>query len=156
MNHIWSLICSKAIIDQRTQMLSIFETVDVIQASGELPPDGRKKEKFIGPINIELVSFWYRENPAESEKGKFRMAILSPSGKKINQTAEEHVVNLADTKAATTILHISRLPYAGLGLYHMLVEKQDRKTKKWSKQARLPLDVKLAEEKDSKISPSPI
>jgi|SRR6266487_5906601 len=150
MEHVWSLLCSKAIIDQQTKMVSLIEALDAIEVSGQFPEVDPNNPPNIGPVSIQIVSFWYRSAIDKPETGKYRVKLIGPNersyGPKKNEIEVE--VNLINHPASHAILGVPALPYVGLGTYYFEVEKKSEGESSWSPAARLPLLVREPAKKD--------
>ena len=138
MENIWSVLCSKAIVDERTKQISLIESTDAldIQAT-ELPAVDNKNPVSIGPIFLQLISFWYRSNIDKPETSKAKIIFTTPDGQEIKEAEIE--VDLQNTFSRHLIVMIPAIKYLGLGMYHFVIEKMDEGTNAWIRTARLPL-----------------
>jgi hypothetical protein len=146
MEHVWSLLCTKAIVDKRTNMVSLMDALDLLEVGGEdLPtnvdPDSPPN---IGPTSIFLVTFWYRTQLDKAESGKFRIRLLAPNGRAYGAQNREMEVNLASATSTTSLINMEAIPYLGPGVYYFEVEKKDQDASDWTRVARLPLQMKTA------------
>ena len=131
------MLCTKAIVDERTKLVSLIETMDVIDVEGELPEVDPKNPVAIGPTSICIASFWYRSDIEKSEKSKCRHTLVGPDGQRFEQ--QEVEVNLENSISHHVLVFVPTLHYVGLGRYNMLVEKMDKGEESWSFVRRLPL-----------------
>lgn len=137
MENIWSILCSKAIIDQRTSMVSLIEASDVIEGDfPELSQEDLTKPVQVGPVALQLASFWYRSDPDKPELGKARSILVGPNGKPLGTNQLE--VDLESAPSRTAIWIIPSIPYVGVGYYYFMVEK-NTDDDNWIVTAKLPL-----------------
>ena len=72
-DHIWTVICSRAVIDQRSRNVSIQSVVEQLNINAVPEPD------FVLNIKLEAVSFWVRTDPDISVRGYTRLFFITPS-----------------------------------------------------------------------------
>lgn len=137
MENIWSLLCTKAIVDERTKLVSLIETMDAIDVEGDLPAVDPKTPVAIGPTSIYIASFWYRSDIDKPEKSKCRHTLVGPDGQRFEQ--QEVEVDLQNSTSSHIVVFVPALQYVGLGRYYVLVEKMDQGEGVWSTVRRLPL-----------------
>ncbi|MFB6212469.1 MAG: hypothetical protein ABEI53_01470, partial [Candidatus Magasanikbacteria bacterium] len=70
MNHIWSVLCNKTLVDQDTNNISLIDVVEKIDLAGPLEEieevtEGNKKAE-IG-VDFQLVSFWFRADDSKDK-----------------------------------------------------------------------------------------
>lgn len=133
--HLWSVLCRSSSIDQETNSVSLFNTLDSLVICGEL------KEKFTLPMDFEVTSLWCRSQEDAPAHGAIRITMRTPDQKNI-------VVNEMELELDNTIFYRSRLKFPGLpvsseGSYSFMVEFKPRDAAKWSRAAVLPLFVKF-------------
>lgn len=135
MENVWAILCSKAIVDKRTNMMTLIEAIDVVE--GEFPVVDGKNPVNIGPISIQLASFWYRTDMEKPETGKAKHTLLGPNGEELGQ--HEIEIDLQESVSRYGIATLPSLPYAGIGLYRIQIEKMDQRDNSWTRTASLPL-----------------
>jgi hypothetical protein len=103
MEHIWSVICQYALISQQTRNASLIEVVEGI--SFHLDPIAPDDTAINLPVNLHLVSMWWRSNLELPEKSKFRVLILDPARNPLqNKEPLELDINLENyTRFRSTI-----------------------------------------------------
>ncbi len=129
MQHLWSILCQQAIVNQETQTVSLIEIVERIQF-GRLPAVEIELSSIDAlPVAVTLVTLWQRSDPEQTETGRGRVQIKSPSGKIIgNPQPLEYDINLADAARFRAIARFMNLPFAGSGTYQIatqLMENDD-------------------------------
>lgn len=141
MENIWAIVCSKAIVDQRTKMMTIIEAVDALDLGGELLPFDGEKPVNVGPVSINVISFWYRSDIEKPEtNNKIRYLVVGPDERELGH--HEIEINLQDNLSQYAVVMIPSFPYVGTGLYHFYIEKMDQGENQWTRTARLPLLVR--------------
>lgn len=123
MEHVTSTLCSKVIEDARTRLLSLIELLDVLEVA-EVPPivPSASETTAIGPVNLAIVSVWYRTLMDEPEIGTSRVILKAPDNKKIPLVAEQKI-DLETAISSRTLIFMPAMPYRGLGRYSFLVEQ---------------------------------
>jgi hypothetical protein len=147
MELISSILCTRAITDARTKMVSLIDVTDILNLDeNELPPfDPKSKEEIaIGPTTLNLAVWWRRSDPETPEQGVFKTVLLTPDKKKFAHA--EIGVDLQGKAVSQSTLMISNLIFRGLGYYYFLVEKKNTGQKRWSKCATLPLLLRAHQE----------
>jgi hypothetical protein len=96
----------------------------------------------IGPVSIQIVSFWYRTHIDKPETGKYRVKVIGPNGRTYGPSTNEVEINLISNSAINSVLELPAMPYVGLGLYYFEVDKKSEGESSWSTTARLPLQVR--------------
>ncbi len=142
--HLWTVLCSKAVIDQDTNNVSLIEIVEELTLS---PLAGDKMVTL--PVSFELVTLVKRSEPDQPESLMGQVSLLTPKGNK--QLSAQFEINLSEKPRLRTRMRMSALPLEGPGVYHFLIEFLDKATDKWSEAYRLPLDVHY-EQKEEKAS----
>lgn len=137
MENVWSLLCSKALVDQRTKMLSLIEALDIVEVEGELPQHNMKEPPTIGPVSINIVSLWYRSNIDAPETSRCRYVLVGPNGGEFEE--KEIEVDLQDSTSRHLIVFMPALRYSGLGMYYIRVEKIGKEENTWTAVGKLPL-----------------
>lgn len=141
MEHVWSLLCTKGIIDQRTKMVSIIDTMDALDIGGDsLPPIDQENPTYIGPISMSIVSYWYRSDVEKPETGQTRLKFIGPNGK--SYATKEQDIDLTKGHSNTLVAAVSTVPFVGFGMYYFEVEKKNQDETNWLKVARLPLQLR--------------
>ena len=88
-DHVWSILCTKAVIDKDTNLLTLVDTIEefTIEAAGVLKttPEGVEvipsaevpaEQLPTIPVTFEIVSLWVRRNPDEPERATAKIKPL--------------------------------------------------------------------------------
>jgi hypothetical protein len=127
-------------------MVSLIEATDAINLESDLPPLDSENPVHIGPVSLQIVSFWYRSDVEKPETGKGRSILVGPDGQELGKHEVE--IDLESIVSRNVIAILPSLPYKGLGYYHFLVEKMDKGEDKWIRTARLPLLLRASPKTD--------
>lgn len=130
-NHVWTVACSRAVIDVKSNNVSLQNVIEQINIVEELQPDGMVN------IPLEIITLWARAKPDVPDQGKSRITFLSPSGKVLGSTESE--VDLSKHERSRTRLKFQGIPIREPGHYIFRVELQDKRA--WHQVAIIPLQV---------------
>jgi hypothetical protein len=72
--HIWSVLCTKSLVDSDTNNISLFEIVDELTVENFTNPGVIK-------VDYEIVTLWYREKAEKKESVEYKINLVTPSGK---------------------------------------------------------------------------
>ena len=131
-NHHFSLICNRAVIDESTKSLSIFDVIEQINVVAE--PDQLVKI----PIHFEIISVWLRSDLSTPEKGVARVFLQDPKG--ISKKTVEVNIELTTSTFFRSIIIVSVIELRGPGLYNFIVELKQNNDK-WEKMTSIPFIV---------------
>ena len=137
--HIWSVFCRRAVVDEQTNNVSLFEIIE--QISGEIPASLTPDQRPAVAIDAQLISFWIRDTEEVPEKGKARISYIGPSGDALIPP-REYDIDLTAKSRVRSIGTISGLPTPESGYYRIKVELSKDDTE-WTEVASIPLDVRL-------------
>ena len=133
--HIWTILCSKASIDQQTNNISIFDVIERLTIAGA-PHDAT----IALPIQANLVVLWMRSEYTTPEAAVGRFTLVAPNRTTLGGGQFE--INLGDPHIrARNIMRMNSLPLQGPGVYNFVIELQDPENNTWSVVATLPLEV---------------
>ena len=84
MKHVWSILCTKSIIDNTTNNISLFDIVEklVITLKPQEKQVARSKPITL-PVSFEIVSLLTKKQQKQSEKAELIIELLNPKKKKI-------------------------------------------------------------------------
>lgn len=137
--HMWTVLCSRSLVDIESQNISLLEVVDEIT----LPADAFANKPTMNlSLQMELVTCWRRSNLSQPGKTRAKMTLMDPKGKTIEEQA--YSVDLSEGNRRRTRIRIPGLALVGPGTYTFQVELQSIGNGPWMKVAKLPLDVLLS------------
>ena len=131
--HIWSVVCSHAVVDQRSHTVSLLDVVEEITV-----PD-RPKTDGVLACRLDIISLWARSNFDVADRGQTRVIFSSPSGKRREISISK--VDLSEHQRARTIVQLQSLPVSEPGRHIFIVECQGEGETEWQQVAAVPVDV---------------
>ena len=137
-DHVWSVLCSHAIIDADTNNVTLYNTIDelhVLQA-----PEPRAT---VG-LSFEVVSLWVRADPLISATGKCRLTIARPSGE--GKLVGELAIDVAKAERSRTKYVFGSFSPSESGRYAFAIEYQAEGELEWRVAAKIPLTVHLPQD----------
>jgi hypothetical protein len=147
-NHIWGVLCQSSIIDNSTNNLTIFNTLEEIQVEVK-PKPGEKIEpgKLIHlPMNFEIISLWQRTNVEKKVICDSQIEIYDSKNKLIQTFTQPF--NLDEGKKRfRTILQISGFAVSESGDYSFHIKIREPNQTSFKTVSIIPLEVKIKIEK---------
>lgn len=141
-DHVWSILCDKVVIDQETNNLSL-DVIDQINIpAAEFPEGGRR----LVPIRLSVVSFWYRRQLDHPARVNTRIRYVDPDQKEIGTIKLD--VDLTNAHRARSIARMGGVPITRAGFYRFIVEVESE-TKEWKEVASVPLEVQSISERQA-------
>lgn len=138
-NHVWSVLCSTAIIDRDTNLVSLINILEEITVNDEPKAGG------VLPIALDILSLWTRSNPGEPCRGRSRITLIGPDEKATNQIETE--IDLTTHERLRARGHFEGLPASEPGINFFQVELQTEGREDWETVARIPLKIIFAKVK---------
>ena len=140
MTNIWSALCARSLIDQRTNALSLIDCLDEITVNFATPEEMNAPSKNI-PIIFEMVSLWHDDvNRSQERVLPYTIEIYDPKGDKINEFKNEAKFEAGKSRLRT-ITGINGLKLTTEGKYLFQV-RQDGEAK-GKLVSTIPVDVKF-------------
>ena len=149
MKHIWSILCTRSIIDNETNNISLIDTLEKININ--IHP----KQKGVGsikdalePITIrgqfEIVSLFKRSNTAEElEKAQQLIEFYGPDDKKIEEFVKAVEISKQFQRMRVRF-RIQKLTFFKAGEYKFVVKLKEEGQIKYQTVAELPLEVGIS------------
>lgn len=134
-DHLWTILCTKALIDETTHNVSLIEIVEQLQVAGATPG-----ELHLAAVPMELVSMWRRSDPAERGSFPVRIRFLPPSGVGDGPfLPQSYVVNFEKHSQVRQIFRMPGVVVTEAGVHVFVVERGEGAD--WTEVARVPLLV---------------
>lgn len=135
--HIWTVICSRSIINKETNNITLFEVLEQLNL---MEPPLPLPEGTIGgiPIIFEVVTLWNRSND-EPTMGRARLQLLTPSGSVINE--HEYSIDLTDHSRARAKTQVVGLPVQEFGRHQFRMQLWDEDNNQWRDVTSVPLYI---------------
>lgn len=129
--------------------ISIMEAIDEFKIDITIPKNLSETKNIGIPVEFELTSLWYRDNPTGEYPFDFRIQLYDPLGNILN-TFESKLFFQKDKKRLRSQSKIQGLPINESGVYKFIVSFKEEDAQQYKKAAELPIDIilnkKLGEE----------
>jgi hypothetical protein len=66
--HVWSVLCARAVIDSESNTISLFDVVEQIVAIGPGIAAIGPGAEGVAPVSLELVTLWSRDSLDEAAR----------------------------------------------------------------------------------------
>lgn len=139
MKNIWSVLCTRSVIDQRTNSLSLYDCVDEMTIGFTNPEDIKTEVKNI-PANFDLVSLWHDDDAKKERNFKYQVEIVDPKNKKIGELVYEAKFEKTK-KRLRTITQINGLSITVEGEY--VFKTKYKSGEKFVLVSEIPVDVRF-------------
>jgi hypothetical protein len=131
--HVWTVVCSRAVVDRESNIISLHDIIEQLNIEGEPVPDG------MIPLRLEVATLWTRSNFDVPERGRARLVFLSPT--RMIGNPPEVEVDLSNVKRHRTMWRFQGLPASESGRHIFRVEFQDEGETEWRQVAAVPLEI---------------
>ncbi len=145
LNHIWSIVCSKSLLDKDSNNVSLINTIEKITLPiSEVEMRGateRKSEGFLFQFEFEVVSRLMRKikGPIAFD---YRVILLSPSGKKLI-VSERRLAMDPDIKNLRVRTNFGTLPIEKSGDCILEISIKDVEEQRYEVVSEIPVEVAL-------------
>ena len=139
MKNIWSILCTRSIIDQRTNALSLIDCVDELTVTFSKLEEMSAVNKNI-PIILEVVSLWHDEAKEAERILPYIIEIVDPQGQKIGEFRNEAKFEVGKTRLRA-ITGINGVKLTSEGKYFFKVLVPEGETVKLI--SEIPVDVRF-------------
>ena len=140
MEHVWSVLCQYLLISEQTRNPSLIEVVErlVFRPEGNEPFDYPIQL----PVQLNLVSFWWRSRLENPEEGTVRIMIVDPNGtSSSNSNPIEYQIDLSEhTRFRATVVFTS-IPFSTTGVYRFNIEIDSNNA--WVQIGSVPIEIIL-------------
>jgi hypothetical protein len=131
-DHVWTVICSRAIIDKDSNNVSIQNVLEQVTVGIEPMPET------LIPMSFEVITLWARGDPSKPIRGRMRLTFLFPSGQAFEEPVEAEI-NLSRTERQRQIFRFPGLPVTEPGRHIIRIECLEEGESEWHEVARTPL-----------------
>lgn len=147
LNHIWSVLCRRAIVDSGTNNLTISDVLEELTIDIKIEKQNVDAMKQINlPLEFEIVSFWKKQDDVTHHlKADCEIEVLNPEGKKI-KTLPQVIDMPSGMKRLRTILRVMGFVVEGSGDYTLKVNVKEEGHKTYKTVSLLPLTVNINKE----------
>jgi hypothetical protein len=113
--HIWTILCARCIVDSRTNSTTLFDLLEEIHVAVPITAPG------VIPQMVELVTLWARTYEDTACRGRSRLSVRDPNGEVIGQPMQ-YDVDLTDRPRLRNITTFGGFPVNSVGRYTLTVE----------------------------------
>jgi len=135
MRHIWTVICSRVVVDKASNNVTLQNVIEALKISGT------PKDEGVLPISMSVVTLWARSEHNEEPVGTYNLSFVSPSGKRLGEIDAD--IDLSANERLRTIIHFQTLPLPESGIYHFILRAKPKDAKRARKVVDIPLDVQF-------------
>ena len=132
-DHVWTVVCSRAVIDQDTNNISIQNVIEQLNIFAEPKPDG------VIPSRLEVVTLWIRADPNTPCRGQMRLTFRSPSNRVIGTF--DRPIDLSEHERLRSRIRFEGVAAEESGRHHFYVELQNEGESEWRQVAAVPLAI---------------
>jgi hypothetical protein len=130
--HAWTVVCKKAIVDPQTNNATLVEIVEQINSTQ------RVIFPTVAPVQMELVTLWYRSNIDTPEHGEGRIVFIGPDGREAGPP-QVFPIDLTQGARLRTIAQLPGIPLVGEGVHYFQIELRADGQAQWRSVARIPV-----------------
>jgi hypothetical protein len=141
--HVWSVLCTKSIVDSKSNQLTLVEAIQRINVNREQKSLEQEMEKHGGFLfPMELVSLWVRTDPEVGETTTAKLTLSDPTSGVRREWITS--VDLESHSSMRLRYGLEGVPWGGAGRYWLVVSESigEGQWKIWS---RVPLEIKINE-----------
>jgi len=146
-DHVWTVLCSYAVIDQDSNNVSLLNVVEQLNIEEEPSPEGGIT------LPLEIMTLWARADLDRPARRRGRVTFLSPSGT-ANDGPWEIEVDLSEYHRNRTRGRLRALHVSESGRYVFRVELQGEDETEWRQVAAIPLEINFLPPHETKQTES--
>jgi len=134
--HIWSILGTKTIVDSETNNISIIEMIEELTVQNFTKPG-------IIQIDYEIVTSWFRENAKKEETIEYKINLVTPSGKDKGGPEVKNIFEPGIQRNRSRVI-LKSFPLEELGIHRFKIYLKGQKGK-YKEVAFIPITVKEKE-----------
>lgn len=143
-DHIWSALCTRAIIDRDSNNISLIDMLEEIRFAPPPTDDDLGREGYVMlPISVTLVTLWERKTENDPETFVMRVKFVDPTGTWIGPQDTERELTM-DKPRFRSISRMMAVPFSESGKYQVIVQSKSNGSNRWKQNARLPLSITVS------------
>jgi hypothetical protein len=133
-DHVWTVVCSWAVVDRRSNNASLENVVEQVTISDTPRPGG------ILALQFDVMTLWARADFDVPTSGHGHLVLLSPSGEEL-KSSEYDIELRRKAKRYRSVVHFDALPVGEPGRYVFRAELWNADKAEWDRMADVPLEV---------------
>lgn len=145
-NHIWSILCRRSVIDQETNNISLYDVLEQLKIDLKIKKGQEVKITKVGiPIDYEIVSMWVKPKDVKEFSGTVLVECLDTEGKQIKKF-ELPMDIPANLRRMRSRLRIKGIEIDKEGVYTFKVNYKSKSESDYKHVADLPLEIVINRE----------
>lgn len=136
-SHVWTVICSRSVIDEASKNISLMDIVEQVTISAE---SAKQKETLL-PMPFEVVTLWAKEAATGKSETEARLRLLSPEGKRNPSPNLSRRSSRTSPNAHSN--PCSRPTICGRGDVQFCVDLRRQDGETWREVAHIPLQIQI-------------
>lgn len=139
--HVWSVLCDKMLKEEGSNLISLISVIKKIyipMKPEEVDQELKGSTGFAHPMR--LIIWCVRSDRAKPESFDLRVGWQCPNGEYLPLGENRAAIDGSNTGARVQQI-VPGVPWRGLGLYWLIVEKRDEGQDEWTTAARIPLEL---------------
>lgn len=134
--HLWSVLCTRAIVDRQTNSLSLVDVLEQIQIDAPPPKAG---EVGLVPMQHVVATLLRRSELTQPAEGQMSLLVQAPDGTTIlDQTRP---ANLMEHERLRVLTALRDFPVKSPGTYRFIVKLRCKDEPEWQQVASIPFEV---------------
>jgi hypothetical protein len=139
-NHVWSVLCRKSIIDNETNNISLIDVLEQIQVNTVTQQKTLKPVRV--PLEYEIVSLWSKDKSPKKASADIQVSLINSDGQIIKEFSHQLEIPLK-TKRMRSRTRIAGIELSKSGKYQFAVKVKQQGQKNFKTIALLPIDVTI-------------
>jgi hypothetical protein len=141
MKNIWSILCQKVMIDEKTNNLNLLNCLEEIRLNLDKTKTEEIKKNVVTFIKIDfqLVTYWLLDGTKKAVSSKLKIEVIDPNNKPLNMS-ENNIEIPAGNLKFRNILSFNSLPFSVSGRYTLKVSQLKGKDT-YETVSELPIDI---------------
>ena len=132
-DHVWTVVCSRAVIDRESNNVSLQNIIEQINIRGEPIPDT------VIAVQLEVVTLWVRADFDVPSQATTRLTFLSPFGNVLGSFGSD--IDLSEYERFRARAKFEALPMPEPGHYAFRMEFKNKGESEWHEVATIPLKI---------------
>src|SRR3972149_5457811 len=123
--HVWSVLCSKTIVDPRSNNVSLIEVVEQLVIEKRAIDDLPSGKEPVLPVPMELVSLWQRIDYSVPVDGDMQTLLLGPDNTPLATPGPPPILKInlkGEAHRFRSFGKINGIPFKGAGNYKFLIQ----------------------------------
>jgi len=134
--HIWSVVCGRAIVDQQTNSLTLVDVMEQLEIGAPPPSEG---ERGVLPMQVIVATLWRQKELGTPAKGAYSLELKAPDDTEMFKQISD--VDLTAHNRLRTFNAINGIPILGPGTYRFQIRLRLDGQEDWIEVSSLPLEV---------------